>query len=87
MKTKFICPICKKEFLAYHRRTTCSKKCLYKYQSRQEERFCSFCNKSVIRRKGAFVGYKNIFCNRECQHKWESIHKTKFTEQIGRAHV
>jgi hypothetical protein len=80
MEISYICPVCGKNFSAHQRRTTCSKICLYKYQSRQESRQCSFCNKLVTRRKGSFSNYKNIFCDRKCQHKWESIHKAKLIE-------
>jgi len=76
----YTCPVCKKEFSAYQRRTTCSKQCLYKYQSRRETKPCEFCNKEIVDKVSRFRRAKNVFCTRKCQHEWEKLNKVKYLE-------
>jgi len=74
----FICLICKKSFFSYNKkRKTCSKKCSAINQQSRIIRQCDFCKKNISRVPNE-LKYKNIFCDKVCQHKWQRQHKMRF---------
>lgn len=80
MLIDYVCVICGKNFSAYQRRTTCSKKCLYLYQQKRRTTQCSLCGKDIERKISSYKNYKNSFCSKTCQFGFQSQKRVKYIQ-------
>ncbi len=80
MTYSYTCPVCKKFFEAYQRRTTCSKQCFNFYQTKKQTIPCTFCGRGITDVASRFKRAKRAFCSTHCLHEWEKVGKIKFPQ-------
>lgn len=77
----YTCEQCGVSFLSYKQnRKFCGKKCTASSQRRTKITSCAFCGKTLEYRRSRIDRSERSFCNRKCQHKWESTNKIVYKQ-------